>query len=182
MISASDRLNSIERARHAVMVEGSQATPWVQGWISDSWRRCIAQGLKPDDALSFNPVSTSHIKQALDQNRDLIQSAKPELERLGRAIAGTPFFALITDAQGVLLDLGGAIDRHDKRVSSIARVGVDLSERAVGTTAISAALTESSSPFTVTVMFAMVSSKRRFQAARPVTSFSCSRRSISSES
>jgi transcriptional regulator of acetoin/glycerol metabolism len=142
MISANDRLNRIERARHAVMVEGTASTPWVQGWISDSWRRCIAQGFKADDALSFNPVSASHIKQALDQNRDLIQSAKPELERLGRAIAGTQFFALITDAQGVLLDLGGAIDRHDKRVSSIARVGVDLSERAVGTTAISAALTE----------------------------------------
>jgi transcriptional regulator of acetoin/glycerol metabolism len=64
--------------------------------------------LKADDALSFNPVSSSHIKQALDQNHDLIQSAKPELDRLGRAIAGTQFFALITDAQGVLLDLGGA--------------------------------------------------------------------------
>jgi transcriptional regulator of acetoin/glycerol metabolism len=94
------------------MVEGTASTPWVQGWISDSWRRCIAQGFKADDALSFNPVSASHIKQALDQNRDLIQSAKPELERLGRAIAGTQFFALITDAQGVLLDLGVAIDRR----------------------------------------------------------------------
>ena len=92
MISANDRLNRIERARHAVMVEGTVSTPWVQGWISDSWRRCIAQGLKADDALSFNPVSTSHIKQALDQNRDLIQSAKPELERLGHAKA-TPHFA-----------------------------------------------------------------------------------------
>ena len=142
MIQSSDRLNAIERARHAVMVEGSTDTPWVQSWISDSWRRCISQGLKAGDAVSFNPVTTSHVKQALDQSHDLIQSAKPELERLGRAIAGTPFFALITDANGVLLDLGGAIDRHDKRISSIARVGVDLSERAVGTTAISAALTE----------------------------------------
>ena len=142
MISANDRLDLIERARHAVMVEGSQAAPWVQPWISESWRRCMAQGMSASDAMSFDPVSSSHIKHALDQNHDLIQSAKPELERLGRAIAGTSFFALITDAHGVLLDVGGAIDRHDKRVTSIARVGVDLSERAVGTTAISAALTE----------------------------------------
>jgi len=142
MISANDRLNLIERARHDVMVEGSSTTPWVHGWISESWRRCISNGLKADDAISFNPVSASQIKQSLDQNHDLIQSAKPELERLGRAIAGTQFFALITDAQGVLLDLGGTIDRHDKRVNNIARLGVDLSERAVGTTAISAALSE----------------------------------------
>ena len=46
----------------------------------------------------------------------------------------------------------------------------------------SAALTETSWPSTVTVIFAIVSSNRRFQALRPVTSFSCSRRSISSDS
>ena len=139
---SNDRLSQIERARHAVMVDGQADAPWVQSWISNSWQRCIQMGLQSEDALEFKPVSASQIKHTLDQNHDLIQSAKPELERLGRAIAGTPFFALITDANGVLLDLGGQIDKHDKRVSCIARIGVDLSEQAVGTSAISAALTE----------------------------------------
>ena len=139
---ANDRLTQIDRARQAVLVDGQPGVPWVENWVSNSWHRCIKLGLKSEDALEFKPVSSGHIKQSLDQNHDLIQSAKPELERLGRAIAGTPFFALITDANGVLLDLGGQIDKHDKRVSAIARIGVDLSEQAVGTTAISAALTE----------------------------------------
>lgn len=136
------RLSHIERARQAVMADGQVDTPWVQPWISNSWQRCIKLGLKSEDSLVFKPVSASHARQTLDQHHELVQSAKPELERLGRAIAGTQFFALITDAHGVLLDLGGQIDKHDKRVTAIARVGVDLSEEAVGTTAISAALLE----------------------------------------
>jgi transcriptional regulator of acetoin/glycerol metabolism len=140
--ASQDRLSLIERARQAVLVDGHVGTPWVHDWISNSWRRCIDQGMQAEHSVDFNPVSASHTKQTLDQNHGLIQAAKPELERVGRAIAGTQFFALITNAQGVLLDVGGAIDRHDKRVTSIARVGVDLSEKAVGTTAISAALTE----------------------------------------
>jgi len=137
-----DRLDFIERARHAVMEDGHACAPWVQDWISNSWRRCMDQGMQTHHSVAFNPVSVSHAKQTLDQNHHLIQAAKPELERLGRAIAGTQFFALITNAEGILLDVGGTIDRHDKRVTSIARVGVDLSEGAVGTTAIGAALSE----------------------------------------
>ena len=41
-----------------------------------------------------------------------------------------------------MVDVNGPIDRSDRRVEVIARVGVDLSERSVGTTAISAALTD----------------------------------------
>ena len=40
------------------------------------------------------------------------------------------------------MDVHGPVDRQDRRAEVIARVGVDLSEKAVGTTAISAALTE----------------------------------------
>ncbi len=141
-LHANDRLHQIDRARQAVMVEGQAGTPWVQSWISQSWQRCIQLGLQADDPVEFKPVSAAHVQRTLDQNHELVQSAKPELERLGRAIAGTQFFALITDARGVLLDVSGQLDKHDKRVTSIARVGVDLSEEAVGTTAISAALIE----------------------------------------
>ena len=40
------------------------------------------------------------------------------------------------------MDVNGAIDRRDRRVDLITRIGVDLSEDSVGTTAIGAALTE----------------------------------------
>ena len=58
------------------------------------------------------------------------------------AIAGMRYFAMLTNARGVVIDVQGAVDRHDPRSQLIGRVGVDLSEAAVGTTAIGAALTE----------------------------------------
>jgi sigma-54 dependent transcriptional regulator, acetoin dehydrogenase operon transcriptional activator AcoR len=141
-VSTPDRLSLLEQARLAVLFNGEAATPLVADWISHSWRRCLAQGLHPDDSVAFDPVSASHITRTLEQQRDFVQAAQPEIDRLCRAIAGTSFFALLTDAQGVVLDVGGRIDRHDKHVDAIARVGVDLSQQSVGTTAISAALTE----------------------------------------
>ena len=51
------------------------------------------------------------------------------------------YFAMLTNARGVVIDVQGAVD-GDPRSQLIGRVGVDLSEAAVGTTAIGAALTE----------------------------------------
>jgi transcriptional regulator of acetoin/glycerol metabolism len=64
------------------------------------------------------------------------------LAELARAIADIRYFAILTNAEGIVVDVHGPVDRQDRRAEVIARVGVDLSERAVGTTAISAALTE----------------------------------------
>jgi transcriptional regulator of acetoin/glycerol metabolism len=135
-----NRLNQIEQARLNVMNEGAFASPWLSDWISQSWQRCLQLGMQPHYEVGFAPLSQAQINRTLDRNHDFVQAARPELERLGRAIAGTSFFALITDAQGVVVDVGGGIDRHDKRIDAIARIGIDLSEQAVGTTAISAAL------------------------------------------
>jgi len=64
------------------------------------------------------------------------------MSRLSRAIAGSHYFAVLTDADGTVVGVDGAIDRGDRRASLITRIGVDLSERSVGTTAIGAALAE----------------------------------------
>ena len=137
-----DRLSQLEQARTAIMHGGQAHSPWVADWISQSWHRCLSQGMQPHYQVGFDPVSGAHIKRTLEQHHELVESARPELERLGRAIAGTSFFPLITDAKGVVIDVGAGVDRHDRRVDVIARVGVDLSEQAVGTSAICAALIE----------------------------------------
>jgi transcriptional regulator of acetoin/glycerol metabolism len=141
-VSTTDRLTLLEQARHAVLFHGETAPPSLPDWIYHSWQRCLDNGLHPDHSVEFDAVSAGHITRTLELQRDFVQAAQPEIERLCRAIAGTSFFALLTDAKGVVLDVGGSLNRHDKRVEAIARVGVDLSEQSVGTTAISAALTE----------------------------------------
>lgn len=141
--NAADRLALIETARHAVLQDGgSGPTPWLEPWIDRSWRRCLASGFRPNQSLAFQAVSPHDAHRALEASRPLLQAAAPVIQSLARAMADSRYFAILTDAQGVVIDVNGPIDRHDPRAQLIARIGVDLSERAVGTTAIGATLAE----------------------------------------
>jgi transcriptional regulator of acetoin/glycerol metabolism len=99
-------------------------------------------GLQPDQQITFEMVSTEHKRRTLEANQRLVQTAKPLLESLGRAIVNTRYFAILTNAEGVVVDVSGAIDRSDPRADLITRIGTNLSEHSVGTTAIGAALSE----------------------------------------
>ncbi|MGZ5271436.1 MAG: helix-turn-helix domain-containing protein [Ramlibacter sp.] len=142
------RMQQIEQARRAVLVDGASAMDVLPGgaagrhWIERSWRRCLAQGLRPGERVQFQPVAAQAMRRAEDASHALLQAARPVMSRLARAIAGSRYFAVLTDAQGTVVGVDGAIDRSDRRADLITRIGVDLSERAVGTTAIGAALTE----------------------------------------
>ncbi len=146
--TADQRLLQIEHARRSVLQEGRSATDmlldsWFErSWIERSWRRCLASGQRPEQAIGFDLIAPQAARRSQDANHELLRSARPVLERLGRAIANTRYFAILTDAQGVVIDVGGPIDRSDRRAHLITRIGVDLSERSVGTSAIGAALTE----------------------------------------
>ena len=146
--SAEQRLRQIELAREAVMVQGRSLTDtlvdaWFErSWIERSWRRCLAKGQRPEHRVAFDLVPAAAARRTLEANQPLLRAARPVLDKLGRAIANTRYFAILTDADGIVIDVHGAIDHGDRRAHLIARAGVDLSERSVGTTAISAALTE----------------------------------------
>jgi len=148
MTAAHDRLQQIERARHAVLAEGRAMTEvrvhaWVESaWIERSWRRCMQSGQRPDDAVGFELVPQQHARRVAEANHTLVAAARPVLEQLGRAIASTRYFAVLTNKEGVVVDAHGPIDLGDPRAQAIARIGADLSERAIGTSAIGAALSE----------------------------------------
>jgi transcriptional regulator of acetoin/glycerol metabolism len=82
------------------------------------------------------------MRRAADAGAPLVAAARPVMTRLARAVAGTRYFAILTDAAGIVVDVQGPVDRQDRRADLIARVGVDLSEHAVGTTAIGTVLAE----------------------------------------
>lgn len=141
--TTSQRLANIDRARHAVMLEHSEVPVHeVAPWIERSWRRCVSLGLQMQDPVNFNAVSGQLTQHTLDVNRQLVRSAKPILESLARAIINTRYFAILTNAQGIVVDASGAIDHADPRAHLITRIGTDLSEPSIGTTAIGTALTE----------------------------------------
>lgn len=136
------RLARINAARRAVLHgEGPEEVP-VESWIERSWRRCLSNGQRPQQQVGFDVVSPQELRRTQESNRDLVDAARPVLETLSRAIANTRYFAILTNARGVVVDVNGPIDRSDRRATMIARVGVDLSEASVGTTAIGAALIE----------------------------------------
>lgn len=142
--SADERLRQIESARLAVLHEGRSVAVYgaESAWIERSWQRCLAAGQRPDQRVTFDVLSPKAPRHTEEANHALVQAAKPVLDKLGRAIANTRYFAILTDAHGIVIDVNGPIDRADRRAQLITRIGVDLSERSVGTSAIGAALTE----------------------------------------
>lgn len=139
----SSRLGRIAQARQMALHDTApKITGLVEPWIEQSWQRCLHQGLRPEDPVIFEAVSPQVMRRAEEANHTLVQAARPILKQLGRAMADTRYFAILTNHEGVVVDADGAIDRSDRRAALITRIGVDLSEKIVGTTAIGAALRE----------------------------------------
>lgn len=136
------RLLRISAARQAMLVEGRglPSTLPLAPWIERSWQRCLQSGYSPAQSVDFDVVPRQTLHRVQEANYTLLSVARPVLARLGQAIADTRYFAILTNAQGIVVDVNGPIDRSDPRADVIARVGVDLSEQRVGTTAIGAAL------------------------------------------
>lgn len=142
-IDSATRMEGIARARQALLVDRMQDTAgMLSPWVERSWRRCIGLGHDAGREAVFDVLTAQQMRRTADENARLVHSARPLLETLSRAIANTRYFAILTNADGVVVDACGAIDQSDRRAELITRVGTDLSERAVGTTAIGAALTE----------------------------------------
>ena len=138
-----DRLALIASARRVVLDgEAGGPPPAIEPWLERSWRRCIQRGQRPDERLGFDLIPAQARHRVIDENRPLVQAARPVLERLSRALASTRYFAVLTNQDGIVVDAHGPIDRADRRADLITRIGVDLSEASVGTTAIGAALAE----------------------------------------
>jgi transcriptional regulator of acetoin/glycerol metabolism len=141
--SHPQRLALIEQARKSVLdTRDPNAPAALSPWIDRSWRRCLGMGFNPHQPIAFDAVTQSAVRNAIDANQPLLRAAAPVIQSLTRAMANTRYFAILTDASGLVIDVNGPVDRHNPQAASIARVGVDLSERAVGTSAIGATLAE----------------------------------------
>jgi sigma-54 dependent transcriptional regulator, acetoin dehydrogenase operon transcriptional activator AcoR len=135
------RLDQIAQSRRVVLGRQSGRVV-VHDWIAQSWLRCLEAGHESQRRVAFDMVSSAMQKRSREANRQLTQAALPTLEKLGSSIAPIRYFAILTNAQGIVVASSGQIDEQDPRATLISREGVDLSERAVGTTAIGAALAE----------------------------------------
>ena len=138
-----DRISSIEQARAMVLRERTpDFSTELSPWVTQSWQRCLDMGLQPQQSVGFDTITAQHMQRVREASRPLVLAAQPVLTALARVIADIRYFAILTNAEGIVVDVHGPVDRQDRRADAIARVGVDLSERSVGTTSISTALRE----------------------------------------
>jgi len=139
----TERGSAIAQARERMLLQGQTgATGLTAPWVERSWQRCLGAGMEPGQPVHFDLISPAHRVRTQQDNAHLLRCAQGIMQGLGKAIAHTGYFAILTNAQGIVLETSGPIDAQDPRAAVITRVGTDLSERAIGTSAIGTALAE----------------------------------------
>ncbi|HKW85385.1 MAG TPA: Fis family transcriptional regulator, partial [Burkholderiaceae bacterium] len=123
-------------ARQRYFEEGVRPSGLVGESLIQSWSRCVQARRDPHEIVEFNPVTTSRVHSALQRSRLLVSSAASELSQLESTLAGTACSAILADAQGVVVHAIHSASNDDAVLMPLAsRLGVDLAEEQVGTTA-----------------------------------------------
>jgi len=108
--------------------------------ISESWRRCKNLGFNPKAESSAAILDKSSVEQRLADNRDLLTIARPILAELQAIVHGSNFLTLITDKDGVILEMLYDPKLRDTRAEQNLVLGGVWSEERAGTGGIGLAL------------------------------------------
>lgn len=137
-----------QRARDLFFERGASlielAPQGVDPAVLRGWQRCRDAGLEPERPVVFRSVQQSRVRAGRESSHVLREVAECELVQLGRALASSGAAVVLTDPHLMILDVLGRGDRMSREMRSLAREGVDLSERAVGSSALSVAAHERS--------------------------------------
>ena len=125
----------VEWARTRYFDEGLSPSGAISDGVFQSWSRCLRLQQRPGDRAVFEPVTTSRAQLALQRNRPLLHAWLDELPRLEAVLGNTSCAAMLTDATGVLVASCCSGRAHEDLMPVATRIGVNLSEEAVGTTA-----------------------------------------------
>ncbi|MDO8775659.1 MAG: helix-turn-helix domain-containing protein [Burkholderiaceae bacterium] len=123
-------------ARQMFFEEGQRPTGLVSEAVIQSWMRCLTTRQHTSFSVSFDPVTPSRLHSTLRRNQALLQVARQELPNLDAILSGTNCKVLLIDTQGVIVHTTPTphVDRHSL-LDKTARVGVNVSETVLGTTA-----------------------------------------------
>ena len=129
------RAERVELARRRYFEEGLPPSGVVSDAVFQSWARCQRLRQEPAQRVAFQPVTASRMHQSLRKNHQLHEAWLAELPQIQSALGTTTCAAMLTDATGVLIGSACIGRAHERLMPVAARIGVDLSEEAVGTTA-----------------------------------------------
>jgi transcriptional regulator of acetoin/glycerol metabolism len=132
----------IWRARHAYFDEKQRPDDLVDPLLLNSWQRCESHGRSHADHVVFDPVERHARALLLERHRELLAHAATELDALAQALSDAGYAVLMTNAQGQVIAVAGALDRRSSPLQQAFRIGVNVSEAAIGTSAMSLAIAE----------------------------------------
>jgi transcriptional regulator of acetoin/glycerol metabolism len=114
--------------------------PPVRREIFESWKRSRDFGVDPHRIKPAN-AGKAGVRARVLENDELLRASRPYMERLYAIVEGSGFYLMISDRDGVVLDLLGDEDiiRAGREMSNLV-VGADRSERYAGTNAIGTSL------------------------------------------
>lgn len=131
--TSEDRLSL---ARERFFERGEKPLGLVDEAVLQSWGRCLASGLRTQQQPHAQMVRPVRLHAAMRQTRQLREAAAPELHRLEATIAFTASRVILTSPDGVVVHVTQRPQGAEETVlPALGRVGIDLSEDAVGTTA-----------------------------------------------
>jgi len=140
--------HSNELQRRLVAVQGHYLeSRWMPSAFDESallrsWGRCQSAGLRPGQRIEFDTVGRARLAEIDDRYGRFAHAARPEMERLLQSFNQSDYAVLLASPDGVLIDALGHPDNQSPRLKTLARRGVDIAERRVGTTAPSVAAAE----------------------------------------
>ncbi|WP_413205489.1 sigma-54-dependent Fis family transcriptional regulator [Rhodospirillum sp. A1_3_36] len=133
---------SLERARRLFLDRGA-LPPDLEGTpIARSWRRCADMGLDLTAAPQVAALTEREMARQAERYERLRRASRAEMELLRGEAARSGGVALLSDADGLILEASGAEHFQRKAARVSLRPGVSWNEAHLGTNAIGTALAE----------------------------------------
>ncbi|WP_429488634.1 sigma-54-dependent Fis family transcriptional regulator [Pseudomonas sp. S30_BP2TU TE3576] len=117
--------------------------------VARSWQRSQNYGLCQRDSLLFDAPVVASGAQIAESNHLLLKCSTPEMEQLHVALSPKDWVLACIDLEGVVVSSLGRRSTDNRELNQVFRVGAQISEQNVGTTAPSCALSERDSVFFV---------------------------------
>lgn len=124
-----------------------RVSPWLQARADESpllrsWQRCHDAGMQEAESIHFELVSRSLLASLDDAHGALVRAARPETERLAHAVRGTGCAVMLFNHRAVVIDRLCHEASTPAALLASSRIGVNVAEPCVGTTAPAIALAD----------------------------------------
>lgn len=132
--------NQVDLAWDRYVNSGELPKNSIRRIISDSWARCLEEGVDPSSSQTRLSVNDETYHTLLRKNAQLLEAAKPVMEHARNLLAESGSMMILADRDGICLHVEGdrktVEDGQDIRLC----VGANWSEYAAGTNAIGTVL------------------------------------------